>query len=72
MRWQGGRTGGGGIEDRRGLGGGAVAVAQQHAVAGGVQLGGNRLAQAGGRTGDQGHWPWADKGIVHGRPRVRG
>ena len=25
MRWQGGRTGGGGIEDRRGLGGGAIA-----------------------------------------------
>ena len=25
MRWQGGRTGGGGIEDRRGMGGGAIA-----------------------------------------------
>ena len=25
MRWQGGRTGGGGVEDRRGLGGGAIA-----------------------------------------------
>ena len=25
MRWQGGRTGGGGVEDRRGLGGGALA-----------------------------------------------
>lgn len=25
MRWQGGRTGGGGVEDRRGMGGGAIA-----------------------------------------------